>query len=215
MKERHANQLDIINPLFEQKSILIVWAGGIGSTTAMCLAQCGFNKIRVCDFDQVENHNLASQLYKEADIGRDKVSALQENIEAFTGIRIEALPSKFIPAMLEGIDIVIMWVDNMATRKEVLEALTIKQERFIDARMAAQIFEVHNFIPVYENELYMRTRYTDEEAVTEACTNKSVSYNTFAIAAVITRLVVAIVKDEEHITNKSNIQVDLYNLMIM
>ena len=214
-KTRHANQADIINPLFEQASILIVWAGGIGSTTAMCLAQCWFNKITVVDYDEVENHNLASQLYKEADIGLSKVHALADNIKEFTGIDIRWYNQKYEPKMLKGIDIVIIGVDNMATRKEVVESLTTKQTRFIDARMAAEAFLVYNYIPVYEKDLYMKTWYGDEEASPETCTNKSVSYNTFAIASILTRFVVGIVKQDPQILNKTQLSVDLHNLIIM
>jgi hypothetical protein len=70
------------------------------------------------------------------------------------------------------------------------------------------------FIPVFENQLYMNTWYSDEQASHEVCTNKAVSYNTFAIASVISRLVVGIIKDEPAIMKKTNIQVDLANLLI-
>jgi hypothetical protein len=60
--------------------------------------------------------------------------------------------------------------------------------------MAAEVFEIYNYIPVYELPLYMRTRFTDEEASPITCTSKSTSFNTFAIAAFITRFVVGIVK---------------------
>ena len=180
----------------------------------MCLAQMGIKDITVVDFDNVENHNLASQLYKESDIGIPKVVALQQNVKEFTGVTINALFDKYKPEMVKDADIVIIWVDNMATRKEVVESLTTKTKRFIDGRMQWEAFELHMFIPVFETPLYMNTRYSDDAASPETCTNKSVSYNTFAIASIISRFVVGIIKDDPIIMKKTNIQVDLHNLII-
>jgi len=87
----------------------------------MCLAQMGIKNITVIDFDLVENHNLASQLYKESDIGKPKVAALAWNVKEFTGIQITPIMEKFHPLMVKNADIVIIGVDNMATRKEVVE----------------------------------------------------------------------------------------------
>lgn len=213
-KARYHNQLDIINPLFEQTKVVVIGAWWIGSTTIMCLAQMGIKDITVIDFDTVEDHNLASQLYKETDVNKVKVLALQENVLAFTGITIQTISSKFRPEMVKDADIVIIGVDNMATRKEVVESLTTKTKRFIDGRMQWEAFELHMFIPVFETPLYMNTWYPDSEASPETCTNKAVSYNTFAIASVISRVVVGIIKDDPAIMKKTNIQVDLHNLII-
>lgn len=214
-KERYSNQLDIVNPKFEQTSIVIIGAGWIGSTTCMCLAQMWIKDITIIDYDEVENHNLASQLYKETDIGKLKVEALKDNVKEFTWIEIKVFNEKFKAEHLKDADIVISWVDNMATRKEIIDSCTTRNKRFIDARMAGQFFEIYNYIPVYEKDLYMLKRYSDEEATPTACTNKAVSFNTFAIASIISRFVVWIIKDEEYIKNKSTLTVDLSNLIIM
>jgi len=215
VKDRYHNQLDIVNPKFEQTKVVIIGAGWIGSTTCMCLAQMWIKDITVIDYDLVENHNLASQLYKESDIWHPKVAALWWNVKEFTGIQINPVMEKFKPEHVKDADIVIIGVDNMATRKQVVESLTIKTKRFIDGRMQWQAFELHMFVPVYENQLYMNTRYTDEEASPETCTNKSVAFNTYVIAGIIWRLVVGIIKDDKHILSKTNIQVDLASLIIM
>jgi molybdopterin/thiamine biosynthesis adenylyltransferase len=107
-----------------------------------------------------------------------------------------------------------MAVDNMAVRMQIAEACESTTIRFIDCRMAAMMFEIHMFIPVFEMELYKKTWYTDEEASPVTCTNKSVSFNCLAIAAVITRIVKGIIKEEKEILNRSNWQIDLHNLLI-
>jgi molybdopterin/thiamine biosynthesis adenylyltransferase len=153
-------------------------------------------------------------LYKQDDIGELKTYALQQNVKAFTGIEIKTINKSFEPEDVKDADIVIAAVDVMSVRKEILEACTTKTKRFIDCRMMSMAFEIYSYIPVYENDLYLATRFPDEEATTVACTNKSSSFNTFAIAGFITRFVVGITKDEKSILDRSQLTVDLSNLII-
>lgn len=207
--------MDIFNPTFDkQPKIVIVGAGGIGCGTTFALAQMGFNNITVIDFDAVELKNTSSQLYKESDIWKLKVEALHDNVLEFTGINIVAINDKYKAEYTNDADIVIMAVDDMAVRREIAEALTTNTKRMIDCRMAGQFFEMYNYIPVYELPMYLATRYSNEDASPITCTSKSTSFNTFAIAAFITRFVVGITKDDKVILNKSQLTVDLYNLMM-
>lgn len=207
--------MDIFNPIFDkQPKIVIVGAGGIGCGTTFALAQMGFNDITVIDFDAVELKNTSSQLYREDDVGKLKVDALHDNVLAFTGIDIKVHNSKYEAQHTNDADIVIMAVDDMAVRRQIAESLTTKTKRMIDCRMAGQFFEMYNYIPVYELPLYLATRYSNEDASPVTCTSKSTSFNTFAIASFITRFIVGIVKDDPIILNKSQLTVDLYNLMI-
>lgn len=207
--------MDIFNPTFDkQPKIVIVGAGGIGCGTTFALAQMWFNNITVIDFDAVELKNTSSQLYKESDIWKLKVEALRDNVLEFTGINIAAINDKYKAEYTNDADIVIMAVDDMAVRREIAEALTTNTKRMIDCRMAGQFFEMYNYIPVYELPMYLATRYSNEDASPITCTSKSTSFNTFAIAAFITRFVVGITKDDKVILNKSQLTVDLYNLMM-
>ena len=60
-------------------TIMIGGCGGIGSWTSFFLANIGY-KIIVYDFDTVEEHNLAGQLFTKSDIGEYKVVAMQKMI---------------------------------------------------------------------------------------------------------------------------------------
>ncbi len=150
----------------------------------------GFNDITVIDFDEVELKNTSSQLYKQEDIGELKTYALQENVKAFTGVEIKAICKSFEPADVKDADIVIAAVDVMSVRKKIIEACPIKTKRFIDCRMMSMAFEIYSYIPAFEKDIYLQSRFPDEEATSVACTNKSSSFNTFAIAAFVTRFVV-------------------------
>lgn len=212
---KHHNQLDIFDPDTDgKKKILIVGAWGIGSTTAYALAQMGFQNITVVDFDEVELHNTASQFYRQDQLGVMKVEALKQNIKDFTGVEIEAICGKFLPEHTKWKDIVIMWVDVMAVRREIAEACGWTNKRMIDCRMGWSAFEIHNFIPVFELDAYLKTRFPDSEASQVKCTEKSISYNCLAIASVIARICKWIAQDEEAILNRTNRQVCLHNLLI-
>jgi len=215
MAERHSRQLDLYNPTFDMNpNILIVWAGWIWSTTAYSLAKMGFNHITVVDYDEVEEHNINSQFYKESQLGMIKVEALKENIKDFTGVEITAINGKFLPEHIKQMDIVLFAVDDMEVRKEIAEACTTDTIRMIDTRMAGEFFEIHSFIPVYELPMYMQTRYSSEEASPEKCTSKAVCYNCLAIWAYLARIVKWIAKEEKYILDKNNRVIDLHNMMI-
>lgn len=216
MEIRHRNQLSIYDPEIDgQKKILIVWAGGIGSSTAYALAQMGIQDITVIDFDDVENHNVATQFYQESQLGKQKLVALQENVKAFTWVEIKIIEWLFEAKHVDWMDIVIMGVDNMKTRKEIADACeTSSVERLIDCRMKAEFFMIYNFIPQYELSIYMTKRYSDDDADPEKCTEKGVSYNCLGIASVLARMVKGIIKKEKYILDKFETRVDLHNLQI-
>lgn len=195
-KTRHANQTTIFNPLQDwDKKILVVWAGWIGSDTVRCLTKTWFNDVTVIDFDEVENHNIASQFYGESQLGMPKVEALKQNIKEFSWIEIKTINGKYSPEHAKDMDIVIMAVDNMETRKQILETAKPRL-KMIDGRMKGEGFLLYTFDPQFEKERYLKSWFTDEEADPEVCTEKSVCYNTSIIGWFVTKLCVDIVKDK-------------------
>jgi len=196
-KIRHANQLDLFNPWLEgNKSILIVWAWGIGSDTTNCLAKMWFNNITVVDFDIVENHNIASQFYKESQKWMPKVESLRDNVLDFTGVEIKIYNRPYLPEDSLDKDIIILAVDNMDVRKEIVDN-SKPTYGIIDWRMKWECFILYTFNPLYEMDRYMITRFPSAEADHELCTMKSVSYNTYAIAAFITKTCKDIVQNKD------------------
>jgi len=76
--KRHKRQLGIVSPAQLQSPIVVIGAGGIGSWAVLALAKMGCPNITVIDFDTVEDHNVATQFYKESQIKMFKVDALEE-----------------------------------------------------------------------------------------------------------------------------------------
>ncbi len=224
MSKRHKRQLGIVSPAKLQLPIVVVGAGGIGSWAALALAKMGCPNITVIDFDTIEDHNVATQFYKESQIGMEKVEALKENILDYTGIEIIPIPTKWevvfnVEDFQEHIkeSIVISAVDSLVTRRKLFKFFMktgIKPYTYLDARMGGELFRMFSvdwFIPEtvdkYTSKLFSKTK-----AHKEACTERAISYNTFLSGAMIAHAVKNIVKDKQI---SSEIYVDINNVSML
>ena len=59
----------------------IAGAGGLGSNCAVALARSGIGTLVICDFDIIEEANLNRQFYFTDQVGMEKTTALEANIE--------------------------------------------------------------------------------------------------------------------------------------
>ena len=68
--------------ILQQKTIVILGAGGIGCHVAMECCRVGVKQITLVDYDVVDPSNLNRQiLYSQSDIGRLKTAAAQETLK--------------------------------------------------------------------------------------------------------------------------------------
>lgn len=84
---------DYFDPLKVTNRCHIIGCGSVGSTVAELLIRLGLTKISLYDFDVVSAHNLANQMFANADIKRLKTEAVRDmllaiNPEAKSGIQI-------------------------------------------------------------------------------------------------------------------------------
>jgi molybdopterin/thiamine biosynthesis adenylyltransferase len=109
-------------------TIVIVGAGGLGSTSAETLVRMGVGHVRVIDPDVVELSNLHRvRAYGESDVGRPKVQVLAERLTGLIeGPIIEPVRQRLDPtnalALLKGADVVLDGLDNMGDRYLVNDA---------------------------------------------------------------------------------------------
>lgn len=173
----------------------LLGAGGIGSMTGMLLTKLGVHDLRVFDPDAVDDVNLASQLYRRADVGRPKAVASSEIWGQFSDATVEAIPDAAEAHRLRGI--VIVAVDGMAARDTIWDAVQQSPlvEWLIDGRMGAESGSIFCVRPgrLADSRWYESNLYTDNEAVDLPCTGRAVVYNTAFIGALISRLVKSIV----------------------
>ena len=105
-----------------QAHVLVAGVGGLGSPVAIYLACAGIGKLTVVDSDAVELSNLNRQiLHGEEDIGEQKVVSAARKLEKLNAtIEIIPLAKKIteenFTGLLEGVDLVMDCMDNMATR---------------------------------------------------------------------------------------------------
>ena len=99
----------------------VIGTGSIGSNVAELLARYGIEEIVLYDFDTVESHNIANQLYTEEDIGKPKT-------EALANILYKINPKLRHTLIIEGkyesqplTDYVFMCVDSVDVRNHIVK----------------------------------------------------------------------------------------------
>lgn len=112
-------------------SVLIVGAGGLGSPASLYLTAAGVGRIGLVEFDSVDLTNLQRQLlYETADVGRRKLDAARERLEATNPeVTIECFDTRLTSQnaldIIRRFDIVVDGSDNFPTRYLVNDAAVI------------------------------------------------------------------------------------------
>ncbi|PRY69041.1 adenylyltransferase/sulfurtransferase [Glaciihabitans tibetensis] len=102
--------------------VLVIGAGGLGSSVLPALAAAGVGTIGIIDDDTVETSNLHRQyLHTEADVGRGKVASAVDSLRALNAqITVIAHPERLTAGnalqLFAGYDLVIDGSDNFPTR---------------------------------------------------------------------------------------------------
>jgi len=113
---------DFFQPEKDDSRIHIVGCGSVGSTIAENLARCGVTKMTLWDFDKVEAHNIANQMFRQQDVGKLKVDALKDilmDINPDTKDAVETQPEGWQGKLMNGY--VFLCVDNIELRREIVE----------------------------------------------------------------------------------------------
>ena len=113
---------DFFQPDKDDTRIHIIGCGSVGSTIAENLARCGVTKMTLWDFDKVEPHNLANQMFRQQDIGKLKVDALKDilfDINPEIKDTVETQPEGWNGKLLSGY--VFLAVDNIELRRKIVE----------------------------------------------------------------------------------------------
>ena len=114
--------IEYFDPINVKGKCHIIGCGSVGSTVSALLARLGITRFVLYDFDKVEAHNLANQMFVHADIKSEKVDAVKRiiteiNPEAETSIEI--CREGYTGQKLNGY--VFLCVDNIDLRREICQ----------------------------------------------------------------------------------------------
>lgn len=158
---------------FGTKRVDIIGAGATGSAVALELAKIGVKNLHVWDFDKVEEHNLANQMYGPSHIGLDKVEALREVIVHQTGTEITIHPEAMNASNVPDSHIAFLLTDTMESRREIGQAYRRKfrTRAVIETRMGTETGYVFTFRPIVPSEMkgWEETLWEDAVTETSAC----------------------------------------------
>lgn len=106
----------------KRAKVVIAGAGGLGSPASLYLTAAGVGTIRIVDDDAVELSNLNRQvLHWTEDIGNKKVDSAVEKLERLNpNVKVEAvretITEKNASRLVDGFDVIVDAMDNLATR---------------------------------------------------------------------------------------------------
>lgn len=113
---------EFFNPESCTSPIHIIGCGSVGSTVAELLARFGLTNVRLYDFDVVEEHNLANQMFTTENLYKPKIDGVYERwvkINPDAAKTIKLYPNGWTGQKLSGY--VFLCVDNIELRRKIVE----------------------------------------------------------------------------------------------
>ena len=117
-----AKSAEFFDPMTCTDPINLIGCGSVGSTVAELLARFGLTNINLYDFDVVEEHNLANQMFTTKNLYKPKIEGVYERIveinpEAAKSVKL--FPEGWNGQKLSGY--VFLCVDNIELRRKIVE----------------------------------------------------------------------------------------------
>jgi molybdopterin/thiamine biosynthesis adenylyltransferase len=186
------------------RTVTIFGCGGIGSPLALALTKLGVHRQILIDYDVVEPHNIPNQAFAVNQVGQQKCHALGALVKQFGISHVHEFDAKLTPdgwedaneqpasgVVLNGI--VVSAPDNMDARRLLAEKCmaTNGVTHIVDPRIAGEYIrlEVCDLAFSESREAYMKTLYSDEQAMQLPCTRQSVIWVANFVAAFTARAI--------------------------
>jgi len=189
---RYLRQQDLVpEDRLRDLQVTLIGCGAVGSFVAVALGKMGVGRLLLYDPDRVEEHNLPVQFFTNLDVGRSKVTALACQLALLTEARVTPVAEAYGGQLLEGV--VVSAVDSMTARRRIWRHVRGRREIpiYVDARMGAmvgQVLTVHPGSPV-EERAYRRMLHSQQAALQEPCTARSVVFTVLGISALVAGVV--------------------------
>jgi len=176
-EERFSRQRDIVPAeRLDACRTTVIGVGAIGRQVALQLAAIGVPRLQLIDFDTVEESNVASQGYLEAEIGQPKVEATAALCRQINSrLHVQQVDDRFRRSMEIGTT-VFCCVDSMDIRQLIWGAVKDQASFFCDGRMSAEVLRILTVADAPSREHYPTTLFGSDEAYQGTCTAKSTIY---------------------------------------
>lgn len=185
----------------EQKEILLVGCGGIGSWLALNLSRIG-HSLSICDMDIVDISNVeGGQMFRKSDVGASKVDVVVRVCREFGCTNSIDAMNYMYTKEAGSTQIVISGLDNMSARKEVFETWEkyisslsaegsdLSECLLMDGRLTMEMFEIFTIRGNDEAaiEKYKKDHlFSDEESILLDCSTKQSTFGAMGIASFMT-----------------------------
>jgi len=107
----------------QEKKIVIIGCGGLGSTLAQALGTSGIGEIHLVDFDTVSNHNIHRQIaFTLEDEGKNKAQTIAKLITSKNPfVKTKAFEMDFdsFKADADSYDLILDATDNLLVREQI------------------------------------------------------------------------------------------------
>jgi molybdopterin/thiamine biosynthesis adenylyltransferase len=136
--------------------VTIIGAGATGSRLWLSLVELGVTNIDVYDFDVVESHNLANQIYFTSHIGQPKVDALRDYYKLKTGANPpdsmgfynhKVTKDSFIGQM----HVLFLMTDTIESRLEIIDAFIFPTPAHYTTVIETRMASTHGNVAVFDN----------------------------------------------------------------
>ncbi len=171
--ERFSRQRDVVPAdRLRECDITIIGVGALGRQVALQLAAIGAPRLTLVDFDIVEESNLASQGYLEADLGAAKVHATAAQCRRINQhVEVVEINDRFRRPLTVG-NVVFTCVDSIGARRLIFDAVKDRTSFFADGRMTAEVIRILAASDTDSRSHYASTLFPQAEAHVGACTSR-------------------------------------------
>lgn len=122
-----------------QSKVLVIGAGGLGSSAIMQLAAAGVGLLGIADYDRVDLSNLQRQtIHRTADVGTEKVLSAKRAVEELNPdvnvqIHSERMTADNIQGVIEQYDFVLDCTDRFETKFLINDACVLSKKAYSHA----------------------------------------------------------------------------------
>jgi sulfur carrier protein ThiS adenylyltransferase len=184
MEHRFERQADIVpQEKLQGLTVDVIGVGAIGRQVALQLASLGVRRLRLIDFDQVDETNVTTQGYSAThDVGMLKVAAVQRAVRWIDpAISVEPIADRY-RSRFGASDAVFCCVDSIGARAAIWRAVNSQCRFWCDGRMLGEVIRVLTVSETVGRETYSATLFPQAEAQAGRCTAHGAVY-TASIAA--------------------------------